>query len=272
MPTATINGVELFYDEQGRGEPILFHHGYTSSHDSWEQIVPQLKDRYRCVVMDARGAGDSAHPDDGYTIEQFADDVIGMADHLGLERFTYVGHSMGGVIGMELGLRYAARLNKLILVAPAPADGIEPSPEYREHATMLRRAQARDLLIQERIVTTARVHDEAEIARAVDRSLSCSDGHFDESWDSMVAYRKGDQLQNLSVPTLVIAGTADGLLHSNLKDFQRLPNATLHVFSRVSHGIPREVPEEFAEVIADFMQHGVVTARTLLEEGLRSKD
>jgi hypothetical protein len=70
----------------------------------------------------------------------------------------------------------------------------------------------------------------------------------------------------------VIAGAADGLLTANLKDFQRLPNATLHVFSRVSHGLPREVPEELAGVIADFMEHGVVTAQTLMEDaGGRSR-
>ncbi len=265
MPYANIHGTELFYDEQGSGEAILFHHGYTGSHDSWEDVVPRLKDRYRCVVMDARGAGDSSHPADGYTIEQYAADVVGMADNLELDRFTYVGHSMGGVIGMELGLRHPDRLNKLVLVAPAPADGIATPPEMHERAARLRRENARNTMIEERLATTARVHDPEQIVRAVDRALSVSDGHFEESWQSMVDYRRGDQLANLEVPTLVIAGAADGLLTANLKDFQRLPNATLHVFSRVSHGVPREVSAEFAEVIGDFMEHGVVTAKALMD-------
>ena len=80
MAQAIINGVELFHDEQGAGEPILFHHGYTGSHDAWDEIVPTISKRYRCIRMDCRGAGDSAHPDSGNTIEQFADDVIGMAE------------------------------------------------------------------------------------------------------------------------------------------------------------------------------------------------
>ncbi len=266
MPHATINGVELFYDQQGSGEAIILHHGYTGSHDSYENVAPLLADRYRCIVMDARGAGDSGRPDSGYTIEQYADDVIGMADHLGLDRFTYVGHSMGGVIGMELGLRYADRLNKLVLVAPAPADGVQTPPEMRERALRLWRERARDTMIRERMATTARVHDPSEIERAVDRALSVSEGHFEQSWQAMVDYRRGDDLKDLQTRTMVIAGAADGLLTANLKDFQRLPNATLHVFSRVSHGIPREVTEEFAAVIADFMEHGVVTAQTLMEK------
>jgi len=76
-------------------------------------------------------------------------------------------------------------------------------------------------------------------------------------------FRVGDRLATLTTPTLVIAGAADSLLAANLKDVQRLPNATLHVFSRVGHAVPTDTPERFAEVIAEFMEHGVVTAATL---------
>ena len=86
MGKILVNGVNLFYEESGSGEPILFHHGYTGAHDVWlEEISSRLNDRYRCVVMDCRGAGDSEHPEDGYTIEQYAEDVIALADSLGLE-------------------------------------------------------------------------------------------------------------------------------------------------------------------------------------------
>jgi pimeloyl-ACP methyl ester carboxylesterase len=61
----------------------------------------------------------------------------------------------------------------------------------------------------------------------------------------------------------MISGAADSLLLPNLKDFQRLPNATLHVFSRVGHGVPSDVPDEFAQVVGDFMENGVVVAKTL---------
>lgn len=267
MPTHNINGVDLFYDQTGDGDPILFHHGYTGSHDSWPPIIDQIKDRYRCIVMDGRGAGDSAHPDQGYTIEQMAADVVGMADALALGRFTYVGHSMGGVIGMELGLAHADRLDRLVLVAPAPADGIDLPDSFRDRARRLWLDKERDTLIQERLALNARIDDADEIAKSVDRALSVSQAHYDQCWDALVNYRKGDRLAEIQTPTLVMAGAADGLLSDNLLDFGRLPNATLHVFSRVSHGVPREVPRAFARVLVDFMQHGVVTARTL-QKGL----
>jgi pimeloyl-ACP methyl ester carboxylesterase len=266
MPRATINGVELYYDQEGQGEPIIFHHGYTGSHDVWSDLItPRLRDRYRCIVMDGRGAGDSGHPADGYTIEQYARDVVGMADFLGLDSFTYCGHSMGGVIGMELGINHAARLNKLILVAPAPADGVQAPPEVFERSRRLRQERARDTMIRERTIMSAREPDAARIAASVDRALSVSDGHFAQSWQALLDTRRGDQLAQVTVPTLLIAGAADSLLRANLADFLKLPNATLHVFSRVGHGVPGDVPDEFAAVVADFMENGVVVAQTLMD-------
>lgn len=263
MPHATINGVELFYDEHGSGEPLLIHHGYTGSHYNWDAVVPFLADRYRVIRMDGRGAGDSGRPDSGHSIEQYAADVIGMADHLGLERFTYIGHSMGGVIGYELGLAYAERLEKLVLVAPAPADGVEMPAKVRERSVALRRDRDLVTLYHEAWTLSAQPGDRARVEERVRRALSVSDAHYDESWEALVTYRKGDRLGEIMTPTLLIAGAADGLLTANLKDFPRLGNATLHVFSRVSHGIPYEVPEALAEVVADFVEHGVVTAGTL---------
>ena len=268
MAQATINGVNLFYDEHGSGEPILVHHGYTGSHYTWDDVVPHLADRYRVFRMDCRGTVDSGHPADGHTIEQYAADVIGMADHLGLEKFTYVGHSMGGVIGYELGLSYQERLNKLVLVAPAPADGVHIPPEIHARNRALHMAQDTTTIVREGMALTARPRSQAWFDEDARRRLKISDAHYDQSWEALCNYAKGSRLGEITVPTLMIAGAADGLLTANLTDFPRLGNATLHVFSRVSHGIPTEVPDELASVIADFVEHGVVTAATL-QRGLR---
>ena len=268
MPKKTVNGVQLFYDELGSGEPLILHHGYTASHDVWlELIAPRLADRFRCIVMDARGAGDSAHPDGGYEITQYARDVVGMADALGIDRFTYVGHSMGGGIGFQLGLDHAERLDRLVLVAAIPSGGIEASPTTHEEARAMRQASdGRARMLEQRLLMRVRDAPEGLAEQSLDRALSVSDGHFEQSWTAMVEFDVSDRLDELTTPTLVIAGAADGLCAANLEDFLRLPNATLHVFSRVGHSIPGDVPDEFSEVIADFMQHGVINARTQEEK------
>ena len=72
----------------------------------------------------------------------------------------------------------------------------------------------------------------------VDRALSVSKGHYEGSWLSMVGFNVTDRLGELTTPTLVVVGAADTLAAANLEDYTRLPNATLHVFSRVGHLVP----------------------------------
>lgn len=262
MARATINGADLYYEEQGSGEPLLFHHGYTGSHDEWEGTVERLKDKYRCMVMDCRGAGDSEHTADGYTIKQYAADAVGLIDHLGIDAFTYIGHSMGGITGMQLAMDYPNRLDRLVLVAPAPADGVNAPAVFRDRARKLHMDGAREQMIREAIVMNARDITEERMGRNVDRGLSVSDEHYDRSWEELENFRPGDEISDIHTPTLMVSGAADALLQANLKDYQRLPNATLHVFSRVGHSIARDVPEEFAAVLDDFLTNGVVTAQT----------
>lgn len=268
MAVKTVNGVELFYDELGSGPPLILHHGYTGAHDVWlDLIAPRLAGRFRCIVMDARGAGESAHPQGGYTIEQYALDVVGMADALGLDRFTFVGHSMGGGIGMQLGLEHADRLDKLVLVAPIPSGGTQANPQLHAQARELRHAaDGRERMLRQRLMMRVRDVPEERVARAVDRALSVSEAHFEDSRTTMAEFDVTDRLDELTTPTLIVAGAADALCAANVQDFLRLPNATLHVFSRVGHGVAGDVPEQFSEVLADFLQHGVVNARTQQEK------
>ena len=263
MAKIRINKANLFYEEIGQGDPIIFHHGYTGAHDVWlDEISPRLKDRYRCIAMDCRGAGDSEHPSGGYNIEQYADDVVGLADALKISRFHYVGHSMGGGIGFQLATAHKDRINKLVLVAPIPSEGISAPESFHDRARKIRtHPRRREIMLEERLLTKLRAPEDA-ISQAVDRALSVSESHFEDSWQSMVRFNVKDKLKALDAPTLIVAGAADGLCKANVEDWQRLPNATLHVFSRVGHGIPREIPEEFSEVLKDFLEHGVVNAQT----------
>jgi pimeloyl-ACP methyl ester carboxylesterase len=268
MPRREVNGVELWYEDTGGSGPaILFHHGYTGSHDSWPPIVDLLRDRYRCVMMDSRGAGDSAHPESGYTIAQYAADVVGLCDALGIDRFTFVGHSMGGGVGFWLGLEHAQRLERLVLVAPVPSGGVKMPPAMRRAASKLWYDRNADELVRQRLAGAARpeLNDEVVAKSRVDRALSVSTGHYEESWAAIESFDVTDRLGDLKTPTLMIAGAADALARDNVTDYLRLPNASLHVFNRVGHFVPTDVPDEFAGVLADFMDNGVVTARTLYE-------
>ena len=256
MSFPRINGQDLFYAESGEGAPIIFGHGIAGSHDVWEPVTRQLQDRFRCILTDFRGAGDSNQAKGPCTIAQFAFDVVGLADHLGLATFTYAGFSLGATVGMQLGIASQDRLDKLILTASPSADA-----EVRQVMRELRKkGDEAAMLARLRAMAVREVSDEVLLARV--RSLvNTSDEHLEGS--SSRTEIDSVALAQVTTPTLFIVGAADGFLASNLADFARLPNATLHVFSRVGHHVPWDVPDTLAEVIADFMEHGVVDATTI---------
>jgi pimeloyl-ACP methyl ester carboxylesterase len=263
MAHAMINGARLWYDVQGEGEPLLLHHGYTASRVNWEPAAAMLRDRYQVILMECRGTGDSEHTADGYSLDQYAADVIGMADHLGLERFSFAGHSMGGGIGYVLALEYPRRIERLILMASVPADGYPlPGKEVRDFLIERRRRGDRASYMEEYIATRFRpeIETDAWFNSRIDHILAASEGHYVQGAESFAQLRVGDRLIDLDVPTLVLAGAVDSLLAANLADFSRLPNATLQVFSRAGHEVAVHEPEGVAAAIDGFMRHGVMTA------------
>lgn len=267
MPHARINGANLWYDLHGQGEPLLLHHGYTASRVNWMPVAHRLESRYRVILMECRGTGESEHTAGGYTLEQYAADVVGMLDHLGLDRVTFAGHSMGGGIGYLLALDHPERLERLILMAPIPAEGVgEITPELRQQRIEERRRGDRDAILARYRAMRFREDVETEewFESRAEHILSVSEGHFERGAESMQALNVVDRLGELTTPTLMIAGAVDSLLVPNLLDFMRLPNATLEVIMRAGHEVAVHEPERVTEAIASFMTHGPVTAATLM--------
>ena len=91
----TPDGAEIYYVTRGEGRPILFVHGWMSSHRTWDRQIYALQDRYRCVALDLRGMGQSEKGDWDYSFEEFGADLRHLIRSLGLKDVTLVGRSMG---------------------------------------------------------------------------------------------------------------------------------------------------------------------------------
>jgi len=99
MAKATLNGVEIYYEAEGRGEAVLLVPASWWPSDTWNVgVVPFLSRRFNTIVFDCRGTGRSGKPKDGYTVKQFAHDCIALLEHLGVSRCHVVGFALGGQI------------------------------------------------------------------------------------------------------------------------------------------------------------------------------
>jgi pimeloyl-ACP methyl ester carboxylesterase len=111
MPTIQANGLELAYQIDGdHPETLVLVNGLADAKESWEAQIPAFAERYRVISYDNRGVGESPTPAGPYTSAQMADDLAGLVDALGVERFHLLGVSMGGMIAQEYAIAHADRL------------------------------------------------------------------------------------------------------------------------------------------------------------------
>ena len=117
MSIAHTNGIDLYYELHGSGEPLLLIPGLGYDGWMWHRMIPGLAEHFQVISLDNRGSGQSAKPPGPYSAKLLAADVMGLLDDLSLQRARVMGHSMGGFIAQALALDYPERVDKLILSA-----------------------------------------------------------------------------------------------------------------------------------------------------------
>lgn len=123
MPIAKVNGINLFYEVHGQGKPLVLILGLSSDISDYGFIINFLSKSYKVIVSDNRGAGRSDKPRTKYSMDQMADDIIGLLDYLKINQVYVLGTSMGGRIALSLALNHKTRVKKLILVCTFAARG-----------------------------------------------------------------------------------------------------------------------------------------------------
>ena len=117
MPILKVNDMDMYYEIHGEGEPLVLISGLNSEHSLYRGVLPQLAARYKVMVFDNRGVGQTSKPDAPYSIDMMADDTAGLLKALGIEQAHILGTSMGGRIAASLTLRYPQQVKSLILVS-----------------------------------------------------------------------------------------------------------------------------------------------------------
>ena len=134
MNTLPVNGFNLAYTRRGKGNPLMLVHGYPLDSSIWNDLTPLLEKDFDLISPDLRGFGQSTTTPSGYTISDMADDLVGLLDHLGIEKTILAGHSMGGYISLAFARKYPRRVSGLALIA-SQAGADTPEGKERRYKT-----------------------------------------------------------------------------------------------------------------------------------------
>jgi pimeloyl-ACP methyl ester carboxylesterase len=206
-----LNPVDLYYEEYGRGIPVVFLHGFPFDHTIWEPLIPILENEARMILPDLRGFGRSPVTDGIYSMRLLAEDTVHLMDRLDIEKAVIVGHSMGGYASLAFAQAYPGRLLGLGLIAThSAADTPERRQARQKLAESVQHKGAR--VVASNLVNSLTPKKELIeqinelILRAHPTGIAGALRGMAERHDLT------GELSNISVPAVVIVGKSDQLL------------------------------------------------------------
>lgn len=263
MPKLPANGIDLYYERTGEGQPILFIHGLGSSSRDWEMQIPFFSKQYQVVSFDLRGHGQSQKPPGPYSMSLFAKDTAELIKSLGIAPVHIVGISLGGMIAFQLAVDNPELIRCLVIVNAGPEVVVRTMKDrwnvFMRFATVrLLGMRTMGEVLSKRLFPK---DEQADIRKLfVERWAENDPPAYSDTMRAIVGWSVTGQIHTIKLPTLVIAADED-YTHVSAKEafVSRMPQAKLVVISDSRHATPVDSPVKFNEVVDSFLlkQNGV---------------
>ena len=263
MPKTKVNDIEMYYEVQGEGEPLLLISGIGQDHSTWGLMGPALHPHFRLILPDNRGVGQTGMPDMTYTVEQMASDFLALLDKLDVASTHVVGHSLGAAIAFEMGRAYPERVRKVVMMSglcPGP-QVVMPSGEAMELLTD-RSGEPEELVKRGTRVATAPGFEECQpqlFNRLVQAGLNRTQPPKIYQRQSAAGglYLQEDHLvDGFEPPLLLVYGQHDQVAppENGERIQQELPEADLTLISEAGHFLHVEQPAAVSDAIIAFLE------------------
>jgi 3-oxoadipate enol-lactonase len=258
MPLATVNDININYQEEGKGDPLVMIMGFAAGRSAWLGQIRFFRKYYSVITFDNRGAGKSDKPPGPYSTKMMAEDTVKLMDDLGIEKAHIMGVSMGGMIAQELAINYPERVMKLVL-ASTYASRDEASGDAAEQAKFMQLAP------EERTSAMVGLAFNKPFYRFVFGLLASVMTRFtgasaragtEGQREACQRHDTLDRLHSITAPTLVIVGTEDRLIKPVSSEVLagRIPNAKLVKVEGGSHYLSFEMKNVFNWEVLNFLK------------------
>jgi len=236
------DGVALYYEIYGSGEPLLLVHGNGGSIASLAAQIDYFRDHYQVIAMDSRDHGRSGDSSDRLTYEKMTDDLAALLDNLDVGPVDVLGWSDGGIEALLLGMRYPDKVRRLVAMAP----NLNPSEDALFPETIALMHEALDSMSDED-------RDTPEGRRALKATeMMLEEPNIDAS-----------ELEAIAAPTLIMVGEYDVIRPEHAVEiYEHLPNGALKILRNARHTAPQDDPARFNRTVEHFFRKPLGAAPT----------
>lgn len=253
MPTVSVSGVRLHYEDQGAGPPLFLLHGNAGSARVWRKVIPALATRHRVIAHDRRGFGSSEKSEAGdFSPRGFARELDGLMEALGIERAHVGGVSFGGFVAQCMALDYPGRVASLILVGTSADRTGRPVPQ-----TLAELERDGWPVVADRLVRSwfRPASAPADVREAYEIALQSSQRVRELTVAALGTFDIRAEIGRIAVPTLILTGRQDITCPPAMaEDIRaRIPGARLELIDACGHLVPVEQPAAFTGHVLTFL-------------------
>ena len=264
MPTAKINGINIYYESHGIGFPLVLAYGIGGNTTEWEPQIEPFSQPYRFIVWDPRGHAQSESPPnaDQYTQDIFAQDLEGLLDHLGIEQAYVGGLSMGGGIATRFTILNPQRVAALLIFDSFSAAGLETPPEnrrMREDIIRLSETKGMSAVADYAIKNNPNISQTAALSEEHENRIHQMYqalnpvGYAHSTRMILNAVFDASLLEGIKAPTLVLAGQEDGALPACRFIHEKIKDSQLVVIPGAGHLSNLDQPEAFNHAVLEYL-------------------
>ena len=253
---AKVNGIEINYEVHGKeGAPwLVLSHSLACSVRMWDPQVEAFKDSHRILNYDMRGHGESSAPTGPYTLEMLADDVLGLASSLKIQKAVYCGLSIGGMIGQTLALRGKGPFERMVLCDTThtqPADALKQWEERIRIAESKGMAGLLDSTMERWFTPPFRSSPGAK--RIAELILKTPVAGYIGCGRAIMGLNTTARLKEIRLPLLAITGEQDGAAPGTKHIGENVPGARFVSIPQAAHIANVEQPEAFNRALREFL-------------------
>jgi pimeloyl-ACP methyl ester carboxylesterase len=262
MPSTVVNGVDLYYECHGKGNPLMLIAGLASDSQSWQPIVEDLSQHYFLILPDNRGVGRTKPQDVETSIQHIADDCMALIGHLGLSSVTLLGHSMGGFVTLDCAIRYPERVSKLILVGTSAFNSERNNALFHDWVLYLRSGMDLERWFRNVFywIFSKRLFEHNEtlndaVRFAIEYPYPQGDIAFEKQVKAIKDFDCQKRLPSIKARTLIMCGKEDLLFppEDSTKALQGIPGTSVSLIENAAHSVHMENPRAFTDCIAHFL-------------------